>query len=232
MPEWAGPLIRHRHLFKGTALVIDRAAGGVEYWKLVFMVQSPAFLAMSRLHPADEHLPCSALHEPRDALYHFRCNYADFSNASEVAAPVPADRLSILFRLIHNGGTYMSSDMYPISLPRLLAGQQEDIPMVGDEEKRAKKAAKKFDEFLEVMPWLQHLDVRQGFHGGEDAMGQAHRHSVRERSASSSMQNLELDEESRMAALSALDKERIATAGERVFSGCVDFASRVRGGGP
>ena len=61
-------------------------------------------------------------------------------------------------------------------------------------------------------------------------MTQAHRHSVRERSASSSMQNLELDEESMMAALCALDKECIATAGERVFFGCVDFASRVRGG--
>ena len=123
IPGWALPIIRHRHLLQGTALAIRRAAGETEYWKLVYMVKSPPFLAMSRLHPADEHLPSSALHEPRDSLYHFRCNFADFTNAAEVVAPAPADSLSILFRLFHNGGTYMSSDMYPMGLSQLLAGQ-------------------------------------------------------------------------------------------------------------
>ena len=230
MPKWAMPIIRHRSLFQGTCLVIQRADDQVEYWKLVFMVKSlgAEYLAMSRLHPEDDHHPSTALHDPRISLYSFRCNYADFSTAADVAVG-PTDRLSILFRVFHNGGVYLSSDMHPISLALVLEGQDAYIPAYTDVERKARKAAKKFDEYVIAMPWLHRLDIKQGFHGGEDALSVATRQAAMERH-SSAVTSLDIDDEQLLESLTALDKERIVTAAEHAFAGCADFVSRVRGG--
>ena len=230
MPEWASPLVRHRALLQGTALQILRPCGESEYWKLVFMVKSPKqFLAMSRLVPAEEHLACTALDEPRDSLYSFNCNFADCSSAADVAVG-PADRLFILFRLNHNGGTHLSSDMHPIGLGSLLAGQDQDYSKAEDEAKRVRKAAKKHDEFVLAMPWLQHLDRQIGFSSGvQDALSMASEQAAKA-SSDSSAPMLEVDDEAMLDALARLEKERIAAAIEQASSGCPDFASRVRGG--
>ena len=129
MPQWAMPIIRHRTLLQGTALVIQRADGQLEFWKLVFMVKSigAEFLAMCRLYPEDDYPSSTALHDPRSSLYHFRCNYADFSNGADVVVG-PTDRLSIMFRVFHNGGVYLSSDMHPISLALVMDGAGSGHP--------------------------------------------------------------------------------------------------------
>ena len=79
------------------------------------------------------------------------------------------------------------------------------------------------------MPWLQHLDRTQGFHGGEDALAQATRESAKSSSASASGQKV-MDDEELLEALAMLEKERGIAAYEHASSGCADFASRVRGG--
>ena len=121
MPAWASPIIAHRALLAGTALVIRRANDQVEYWKLVFMVQQPYYLAMCPLRPAEHMQACSALLEPPPIVYSFTCNYADCQTADEV--PVDnTDHLSILFRLRHNGGVHVSSDSVPVGLAQLVEG--------------------------------------------------------------------------------------------------------------
>ena len=229
MPQWALPLIRNRELLQGTALEVLRDNGQAEYWKFVFMVKSSGleFLAMTPLIPADEHLPSTALAEPRESLYRFRCNFADFRTAADVVVGA-ADRLNILLRLYHNGGTYMSSDMYPIGIPWLLAGQAADMPKGVDEEQRARKAAKTFDEYAVAMPWLQHLDVKQGFSGGFDALTPGG--SAASQDIESSAAEYEVNEEDFLDALGMLDKERIVAADENAYAGQESFASKVRGG--
>ena len=166
-------------------------------------MQNLKYLAMSRLHPASEHLAPSAFHQPRDSLYDFTCNFADFCSAADVAVG-PADLLSILFRVVHNGGTYLSTDMCPISLPWLLAGQYIDYPRSGDEQTKAKKAAKKFDEYVIAMPWLEHLDRQYSCHDGHDALTAAHR-GEGSGGGASSRESLEVDEDTMMTALADLE---------------------------
>ena len=108
-------------------------------------------------------------------------------------------------------------------------GQDADIPADADAEKKARKAAKKFDEYVIAMPWLQRLDRTQGFHGGQDALSVATRQAARGSSASS-IEKLDIDDDEMMESLAVLEKERIAAAAEHVLIGCADFASRVRGG--
>ncbi|CAK0850441.1 unnamed protein product [Prorocentrum cordatum] len=247
MPEWAGPLIRHRSLLQGAALVIHRDNGQVEFWKMVFMVKSPSYyLATCRLHLAGEYMPCTALQEPRSttysfhsvgkglALYHCKTvgwwDYADFTTAADISVGA-ADRLSILFRLKHNGGTHVSSEMTPMDLSWVLAGQAHDIPR-GDGDKdgaKKKKSAKEFDELVSTMPWLQHLDATQGFDTGSDALSTISRQSARDSDCHGGAA-LEVDEETMIQQLAELEKARLAAAQENLAAGCGDFVSRVRGG--
>ena len=230
MPEWAMPIIRHRGTLQGAALVIQRNDDQYEFWKLVFMVRSAGaeYLAVARMYPEDEYPPSTALHEPRSSLYHFKCNYADFSTGADVVVG-PTDRLSILFRLFHNGGVFLSSDMHPISLDVVLQGQDLDIPADVHAEKKARKAAKKLDDIVIAMPWLQHLDRTEGFHGGEDALAAATRQAAQSSHAEQTAMTV-MDDEQLLEALGALEKEQKIAAIEHASSGCADFKSAVRGG--
>ena len=169
------------------------------------------------------------MYDPRESLYSFSCNFADFSSAADVVVGL-ADRLFIMFRLNHNGGTHLSSDMHPIGLGLLLAGQDQDYSKADDEGKRVRKAARKHDEFVIAMPWLEHLDKKLGFSDDVNsampmASGQAARASI-----DSSAAMMEVGDEAMLEALAQLEKERVAAASEHASSGCPDFASRVRGG--
>ena len=165
MPACASPLIAHREFFRGAALVIRRADDQVEYWKMVFMVKSPLYLALCPLRPTEEWQACSALLEPRDMIYSFKCNFGDCYSAADVDVGA-TDQLSILWRLQHNGGIHVSSGSVPAGLDWLLSGvaqKSENSCEQKDVQEPAKKAAREFDEVLQELPWLQHLDERQGY---------------------------------------------------------------------
>ena len=76
MPEWSKPLIRHRTLFTGSALVIQREDGSAEFWKIGFIRQSPI------LHVCVQAASC----------------HITFSLHCILAAPRPPVQLSLQFR--------------------------------------------------------------------------------------------------------------------------------------
>ena len=163
---------------------------------------------------------------PADRLYSFRCNFADCRNASEIKIG-DNDELSILFRLQHTGGTHVCSDMHPQSLPWLMAGNQADLPEFKKTGEPKVKKAKRTDDPVLDMPWLEHLNTKSGFEMTFDALKAAHKKASR---SGSSADDDELDEDMMLAELADLDKARSAAAEEQAASGIADFVSKVRGG--
>ena len=178
-------------------------------------------MAVSRLHEATEHLPCTALQQPRDRIYSFRCNYADCASAADVEVGA-TDCLSIIFRLFHTGGTHVCSDMHPQSLGWLLAGEQADLPEFKNTDEQPAKKTKTVDELVLAMPWLEHLDRTEGHTGDIDALQSVHRGRAKQQ---------ELPEDDDIwASLIELEKAQQAAAAENVREGRADFISKVRGG--
>ena len=228
MPAWATPLVRHRELLAGSALVIRRADHSLEFWKMVYMVKSPTlYLALCKLHETSEYMSCTAVQAPRDRTYSFTCNFVDCVTAADVVVN-DTDQLQVLFRLSHNGGTHVSSDSYPVSLAWLLAGQEEDIPADSIVQERPASAAKTHDDLVAEMPWLQHLDAKHAF---EDHLCGAASDSVTGRPGDEQLPDIaDLDEDINLAGLADLEKAHMAAIEDNTRAGCVDFVSRVRGG--
>ena len=232
MPDWAKPLIVHRDAFMGAALVIRRHNGEVQYWKLVFAVQSPNFyLAMCQLHP----IPLPSIHDldaplaPSDTWQTFRINFALCCSAADVHVNA-SDDLSILFRLKHSGGTRVTSDMPPVGLDLLVAGDDHDLGPVQDPaevDAKSEKPDPVYEELVEVMPWLRHLDMKEGFTGW-DASTTDKGPSGSSSAASGILPAIDDDEI--LAGLDALERERAAIKEDAIDAGGRDFVTKIRGG--
>ena len=61
-----------------------------------------------------------------DCTFSFRLNFADCRTAADIVYS-GTDRLKILFRLKHEGGTHITSDDIPWDLDFLLAGRCDDF---------------------------------------------------------------------------------------------------------
>ena len=161
MPDWSTPLVVDRQFFNGTALVILRANGDREFWKLVFAIKNPKFyLGVCRLHPiTPSPFDLAAEPLPLDPPYIFNMNYADCRSAAEVNIGA-GDTYKILLRLLHTGGTRVTSDMEPLDLDYIQSAEGCDMGKVDDAEPRAKAAPKQdvvFEKLVQALPWLQHF---------------------------------------------------------------------------
>ena len=173
MPAWAAPFVKYRSLFNASALVVDREGGGREIWKVVFAVQRPkAYLALCPLKP----VPAPSLDDLASPLYPlqsdfiFAINFADCISAADLVVGA-RDELRCLFRLVHEGGVRVTSDMQPLRLSYFLAGEHCDLAAAeldGDEEEQPKaKGDSAFEKLVTTtLPWLQHLDFKQGLTAG------------------------------------------------------------------
>ena len=225
LPAWAKPLVRHRGTFRGSALVIQRENGAREFWKIVFAVKSPAYLALCQLHPMpapafdDLAIPLQPLDDPNV----FSINFADCKNAADLALGAK-DQLSILFRLNHEGGTRVTSDMDPLLLEYVLCGGDNDMGPVEEvcgEGARAGEKDHVYEKLVTTsLPWLEHLDTRQGLTGGGSSEGadDGEEHAAIE------------DEDHIWAGLAALERARVAEAAISAALPGSDFVSKVRGG--
>ena len=176
MPAWATPFIEYRGTFSGSALVVQGEDGARSFWKIVFAVKSPRYLALCPLHP----VPLPSVYDldiPQPQLgpeFAFSINYADCISAADVVVG-PKGQLSCLFRLMHEGGTRVASDMQPIALEYVLCGDACDIGPAqehGDgEAEPVAKADQAFEKIVATtMPWLQFLDFKHPL-TGESAAG-------------------------------------------------------------
>ena len=223
MPAWAHDLVKFRDTFNGSALRIQRRAGGCEYWKLVFAIQSPKYyLGMCRLSealpPSPHDLSAPPLHLDFNFVFHI--NYAACVSAAEVTVG-PHDEPRNLFGLRHEGGTRVVSDEQPILLDYIVQGESLDFGGVEEvvaAQAKSEKADSTFEQLVATMPWLDHLDFKEGLTAGEAG------------GATAAAGDAELDEDAIWAGLAALEKARIAVRDESALTCGKDFVCRVRGG--
>ena len=203
---------------------------------MVFMVKQPIYLALSPL-VLD---PTSAMHfiareapEPwRKASFHFRCNFANCHTAADVEVG-DGDDVQVLFGLRYDGGTRISTTQCPMGLAYLLSGSEPghvcEQGDAGQELQPPEKADEHYEKLLQVMPWLELLDEKQGFMGSTSSKakssggggGSGHHDDRR----------VEIDEDELLAGLADLEKARASAVDEHAAtSGGRDFVPRIRGG--
>ena len=227
MPAWATPLVFHRGTFNGSAVVVLRQNGDREFWKIVFAIQHPKYyLGMCRLHPIEPPSPFDLAAPPisHDPEFAFNINYADCASAAQVTIGA-TDDMKILLRLRHEGGTRVTSDMVPLSVEYIMSGDGFDLgPLVGGEQKQPAQRDPAYEQLVEALPWLQHLDFTSMMSTGDDGA-----------SASGSTGRPghipEIHDDEIWAGLAQLERARISEGFAAAAAGVSrDFTPSVRGG--
>ena len=85
MPEWACAICRNRDHFENTVLLVQRGPGEMEFYKFLYAVKAPFYLALSKLRFADEFgidfgASAAGSCDPPLTLWEFHCNLADNIN--------------------------------------------------------------------------------------------------------------------------------------------------------
>ena len=151
--------------------------------------------------------------------YNFKCNFAAMLTVADMPA-ASTDTVKVLFNLRHDGGTACSSAWEPVPL-RLFVRGEDPRPQGQPKKAIEHKKDELFEQMVVDMPWLQHLDLRQGF--------VASMPSTEEATASTSAMAedlFEIDEETLLSALSAVDKARAAECEIGIARGHVNFRSK------
>ena len=118
MPEWCKLFADHREFFGRCALVCQ-GVFGAEYWKVLYVVQSPRpYVAVCQMQPTG--FTCSPLSKKASAAdlnlnkvkIAFRCNFGVMKTAADMPAASIND-LCILFNVVHRGGVIVAADEEP-----------------------------------------------------------------------------------------------------------------------
>ena len=115
MPDWAKVLAKDRDFFIGTVLVVPLPDGGKQFFKIVYIVQVPLYVALCPLVPVDDfvrtaHTPDTPVQIINEdfVVCAFRCNYARCQAAADLP-PVELNQLRFIRNLRHDGGTLVTS---------------------------------------------------------------------------------------------------------------------------
>ena len=91
MPSWATPLAKHREAFRDVAILLPDADDHEEVWLLLYMVQTPLYVAVVKLEEVDDVYEL-APQESQDLSAvvqnspgrHFNDNFAKFACAADM----------------------------------------------------------------------------------------------------------------------------------------------------
>ena len=228
MPEWAKAVCRHRDYFTETVFLLQRGPGAQEFWRFVYGVKSPFYLALSRLRISDEFAiymgPDVLLDSAPDTMWEFHCNLADNKSAADVDPPVTMDQVFVIPHVTHTRGLIIATPCSPEPLGTFIA-QLPDAGHTEPKTKVAKKADKGHDELVEKFPWLAALDHTVGFEEATGSASASDRKSGKERGGRE-----EIDVDLEEAAMKALDAARDRLAELPDFALANNFKVRLLGG--
>lgn len=169
MPGWVASIANNREYFVDSALVCYDEEDNVSYYKVLYAIQNPYYLALTELRRLEEFVTLRpvnasswgtmALATPR---YAFHCNYA----AHRSAADIPRnDNLAIfvLTDLQHTGQCRVVTHDFPTPLEEYLAKlpNKAKAKRSADATPAATKRTVSDDTY--DLPWLAELDLKQGF---------------------------------------------------------------------
>lgn len=222
MPSWAKPIIANRAFFKDAALILQVTAWEQEYWKIVYAVQQPYYLAVSKLELLPAVAPAEAVRVPGPAgprdKYRFHCNFAANRSAAEVSE-VEEYQVFVVLGLRHMGGMLVTSPCDAMPLSTYL-GQ---LPAPAPEAQRATKQQKtttQKDELVKAFPWLATLDEKEGFSSTSASASKG----------STAAKDQGLDEDDLDQVMRELEQVRTAVAADAPERCTDDFRVTVLGG--
>ena len=166
MPSWAQKVCTHREHFHDTALVLQLGFAQQDFWKVVYCVQSPMYLAVSHLTLKEDFVTMAEANGgnwdtlPRDT-YRFHCNFADNASAADVPL-VDENQIFVVPNLQHTGGMEMRSPCAAVPFKDYVAQLPEPTPALSYQSRR-QTADKHKDELIQSFPWLASLDDTEGF---------------------------------------------------------------------
>ena len=172
MPAWANLVVARREHFRNVVLVCCDDADRKTFWKVLYCVQSPVFLALTELERVDEYIDL-AVRPGQDwssvaaqrPTYMFKCNFARHATAAMIPG---CDDVAVLVLsdLRHVGGTRCETIDVPMPLEEFidLLPERETGRRHGVREPALKKG--KHDDDVKALPWLAELDLKMGFSEG------------------------------------------------------------------
>eukprot|EP00974_Lingulodinium_polyedra_P134229 11228333-Lingulodinium_polyedra.AAC.1 len=171
MPGWHPAMARNRDYFSGCVLGIQKADGQKEYYKYLYSVQSPGYLALSPCQliiqdkSAGRYGPPS-LQETIDSRHLFKVNFAALCSG-ECLKDIPLEAVTVISDTVMLGGTWARSGCIEEPLATVLgwlpgadtpARQENDEPP----RKQRKKDEDTKEQLLVDFPWLLELDEKEG----------------------------------------------------------------------
>ena len=225
-PQWASAIVKHRDFFSECAILVVGEDDDA-FYKIVYMVQNPVYLALSPMSAIALPTPNPA-HDLMDRIERsvcgrWACHYGSMMTAGDLMDVTP-DQIWIVPCIVHEGGVMASSTMQPVPYRTLLVGEEiKSTVSEGPRVKKAKVDSKHWDDCLLEFPWLAPLDDKQVFVSSDaDATARGSRDVV----GIDDAEQMATDE-AVLEAMAALDKARAAVADAGEHSD-VDFVSRVR----
>ena len=178
MPDWANAVVPYRDELRGAAFAVRKLDGSDEVWRILYMVQSPIYIAVVKLtdveHYHPEMLPYDTVWSilARSKTRRFRVNYASMASAAEMPAVGLAD-LWLLRNVVYEGGMHMSSTSHRRPLQEFIDLQpgRKARTAAHREQGAAAQKDKSSGQLLKEMHWLQYLEGQEGFDADDDYMG-------------------------------------------------------------
>jgi hypothetical protein len=230
MPQWVAAIAHHREFFVDTALVCFDKEDNASFWKVLYAIITPLYLALSELRVLEEVVSI----EPgsrwdlavRHPSYAFHCNFAAHRSGADLPGVEEDVAISVLPGLQHLNRTRVVSFEDLVPLDTFLASLPEPPPSAGTSKKaRTASSSKSFqDEDVFQLPWLAEVDLKEGFSAKEGSPA-----GLSSASSHSKATEVVMEEELFEQALKALAVARMALHEEEPAS-ADDFRTRVLGG--
>jgi hypothetical protein len=158
MPQWARDVASRREYFRDCIFVLH-LEGGVQYWKFLYAVQSPIYLAVTRLQRRVHYRETrevrgdtwASLNEEA-VRYKFACNYADHANAADMPE-IQADSMHVITNAMHVGGTTVVARSASIPFLTYIDRVPEPVKKRADVDGNSSERRKRSHD-ADDLPWL------------------------------------------------------------------------------
>ena len=227
MPDWCKLFAKNREFFKDCALVCQ-GEGGPQYWKVIYCVQSPSiYVAVCQMLPTE--YSCPPLGKKASArdltsstvTMAWKCNFGVMRTAASMPC-ASLGELQVVFNLVHRGGSVVTTDDSPVALQPFLWGSETLEDSKPKTEKVQPVKNKDYEDLLEQLPWLVHLDSTDSFvRNAEAAVKKQGSQSV-----AAERPEIIVDEEELMDVLSTIEKARLSEAAISLDRGTSDFLTK------
>ena len=205
-------------------------AGAEQTWKILYIVQSPEYLAICRMVevPTDEPAPVGeSILEIADGSHGhgrtWKLNFGKFESAASMPERDIGD-VWVLPQVLCTGGSGAKSMRLSTPLRTFLETLPEAKPAANPEKKARTSKNDSFEDALAKLPWLQHLEKGEWDASCDIAAASSSREQL---GALAMGESVELEEETVFAAVELMEKARVALAAEP-GAHREDFGTRIR----